>query len=145
MDEGLHRADAGQGFLNIHADIGAPVLAVAGQGAHPPTQQDNRRHHDRHHQQYQPGELGTGHQQHDQAADQQQQIAQGDRHRGADDHLYQGGVGGQPRQHFAGPPRLEKTGAEGQNMTVHIPSQIGDHSLANPGDHVKAQKAGQHQ
>ena len=138
MGKGLHRADRIQRFVHIGADVGDAVLAFARQAAHTPAEKDDRQQHQRYDQQHQSGQLGRGDHQQGQAADEQQNVAQGDRDRTADHDLQNRGVGGQAGQNLAGPVDLEISRREGDNPVEDGTAHIRHHPLADPGDQKKA-------
>ncbi len=138
MGEGLNRADRVQAFFRIGADIGDPVLAVAGQFPDPPPDQQDRRDDDRDDQQDQRGQFRIGHRHHHNAADHDQQVAQGHGGAGPDDGLQKGRVGGQAGQDFAGLGDLEEAGVEPQDPVEDRVAQIGHHPFAKPGDQIES-------
>ena len=71
------------------------------------------------------------------------EIAQGDRDRGADDLVEDGGVGGQPRRDFRRTVFLEEAGRKGQQVPVHRDPQVRDRPLANPGKEIEAKRRGE--
>jgi len=93
---GLHGLDLAEGFADVAADIGNPILAQARQAAHPPAEDQDRRQHQRQGDDHDAGELGVGDKQQHHPANHHQGIAQEQRERRADHRLQQRGVGGQP-------------------------------------------------
>ncbi len=137
---GLHRRHGVEDFACQRGSVGDAVLRIARELAHAaPEQHDGHDHRD---QQAEDdgGQLGAGHEQHHQAAQEQQGVAQGQRNAGADHGLDQGGVGGQARQHFAGLGGLEELGALVDHVAVDGAADVGGDAFAQPGHHVEARR-----
>ena len=76
-------------------------------------------------------------------ADEQHEIAQRDRDRGAGRGLDLRGVGGEPRNDFAGLGLVEESARQRRQVREHVAAQVGDDALAERGDEVVAQRARQ--
>ena len=135
---GLHGLDLTEGFTDVAADVGHPVLAFPRQAAHAAAEQQDRGDHQRQRQHHDAGQLGVGdeHQQH--PADQHQGIAQGHRQRGTDHRLQQRSVGGQARLDLGATVGFVETGMQLDQVVEHALADIGDEALADPGHQVEA-------
>ncbi|MNI20223.1 hypothetical protein D3C73_736950 [compost metagenome] len=145
MVVGLHGLDLPQGFGNITADIGNPVLAQAREVTHPATENQDRRDHQGQGHHYDTGELGVGDEQQDDPADHHQQIAQEQRQRRPDDRLQQRSVGGQARLDFGAAIVFVKTRVQVNQVIEHVTPDIGDAALADPRHQVKPYKGADRQ
>ena len=93
---GLDDADFVDGLVDAVAEVGDAILADPRQPPHAAPEQDDRRDDQRHAGEHQQGQLQAGGEQHGEATDQNQQVAQGDRKRRADGVFDQRRVGRQP-------------------------------------------------
>ncbi len=143
MGEGLDGADGIDHLLGIGADIGDAILRAPRQGAHAAAEEQDRHHHRGDDDQHQRGQLRAGHHQHDEAADEDEQVAQRHRHARADDGLQQRRVGGEPRQDLAGLGGFEIGRAQRDDAIENGDAQIGHHPLADPG-HQREAAIGRH-
>ncbi|MNF61827.1 hypothetical protein D3C84_434910 [compost metagenome] len=73
---GLYGFDLAEGFGNIAADVGNPILTQSRQIAHAATENQDRRDHQRQGHHHDAGEFGVGDKQQNDPADDHQQIAQ---------------------------------------------------------------------
>ena len=83
------------------------------------------------------------HHHHRDRADEQEEIAQRDRGRGAERRLELRRVGGEARGDLAGLLRVEEAGIEPGQMGEEIGAQVGDHPLAERHHQVVARAGGQ--
>ena len=134
-----HRADllGGEG-----RGVGERVLRHPRAAAHGAAEADQRQHDQRNGAEHERRQLRARHHHHDRCADEQHQVAQRDRYRGADRGLDLGGVGGQPRQQLAALRSVEERGRQRGEMAEHLGAQVGDDALAERGDEVVAHGAG---
>ena len=138
----LHRAER----LGDHrADIGDPILAVAGNVAQPPADEHDRQDHDRNSEQQSGGELGRKREQIGDAANAHDDVAKRHRHCRAYHHLDDCGVGGHPRCDLGRTVLLEEAGLEAKQVPVDLAADVGDDTLAQPGDEIEAGRRRQRQ
>ena len=137
MDVGLHRADLVQGFVDIGAHVGDPVLARAREFSHAPAEQQDRSDHEGHAEHHERRELGTGDHQHHQCPEHDERVPQRKRSRGADHHFQERRVVGEARDRFAGAYGLEEPGRLFEQVPEHRPADIGRNALADPGHGVE--------
>ena len=135
----LHRAEH---FAGDRADVGDAVLALGRYGADLAPEDDDRDDDERNAEQHHPGELGREEEQDDDAGDRHDDVAQRDRHGGADDLFDDRRVDGQPAGDLGRAVFLEVTGREAEQIAVHREADVGDDALAEPGDEVEARRGG---
>ena len=136
----LHHRHGVQHFSRDRARVGHAVLAGARKLSHLATEAHRRQHHQHQDAQYLRHHHRVGDDQHHHRADAHHGVAQAHAQARADDGLHQGRVGGQARQHLAGLRGLEELRALLHHMRVDRIAQVGRDPLAEPGDHVEAQR-----
>ena len=145
VGEGLQHPHGADQFRGIGRSVGERILSEARAAAHRAAERVKRQHDDRDRAKHESRQPRAGHHHHGAGADEQHEIAQCHGHRSADRGLDLGGVGGEPRDQFAGPRRIEECGGERGEMGEHVAAQIGDNALAKRGDEVVARRARQRQ
>ena len=141
VGEGLERAHRADQLGGIGGGIGEGVLGGARAPAHHAAERDQRQHDHRDGAEHEGGEPRARHQHHGGGAEEQHDVAQRDRDRGADRGLDLGGVGGEPRYQFAGLRGVEERRREDGDAVEHRVAQIGDDALADAGHEVVAHGA----
>ncbi len=147
----LHRADLVQRLVDVRGHVGNAVLAFARQAPHAPAEEQDRHQRRRHAEEHEERELPAGDEQHHRRADHHQGVANEHRQAVADHLLQQRSVVGEPREHFAGAPRLEERRVEAEQMVEGGAPQVGDHALAGAHHQVEAEpgrageRGGEHQ
>ena len=136
----LHHGNRVQHLGGDRAAVGHAVLAGAAEFADAPAEVDGRQHHQHQDAQHLRHHDRVGDDQHRHRADAHHRVAQPHAQAGADDGLNQRGVGRQARQHLAGLRGLEELRALPDHVRVHRVAQVSRHPLAQPGDHVEAQR-----
>ena len=126
----------------IGGGIGERVLRGARAPAHRAAEAVERQHDDRNGAEHEERQPRARHHHHGGGADEQHEVAQRDRDRGADRSLDLGGVGGEPRDQLAGLGLIEIGGGERDDVAEHVAAQIGDDALAQRGDEVVARALG---
>ena len=129
---GLHHTDLVQRFVEECADVADTVLRRAREAAHPPPEQDDRDHDDRHARKNEKRELGTRQRQHDEAAGHQQQVADGDRRARADQRLEHRRIVDQARYDLSRTRGIEKGWRQVDEMIEYRSPQIGGDALTEP-------------
>ena len=142
-DERLHDAHRRQAFGGESGGLGKPVLGASGtlpdrasgriEGQH---DQGNRRQHEGR-------QFGAGDHHHRDRADEQEQIAQRERRRGAECRLELGRVGGETRGDVAGLLGVEKARIEPGQVGEEIGAKVGDHPFAQRHHEVVSGAGGQ--
>ena len=117
---GLHGADGADQFGSIGGGIGQRILGVARQPPHPAPERHQRQHDQRNGEQHEAGKPRARDHHHRGRADEQHEIAQRDRDRGADGGFDLGGVGGQPRDQFAAARGIEEGRRQRHQMREHV-------------------------
>ena len=145
LGEGLHGAHRVERLAAFRHHVGHARLGLARQRADLAAEQDDRRHHQRHHGQHQQGELGVGDHQHGHAADAHQRIAQRHRGRRADHLLDELGVGRDAAHDVARALDLEPGRPQPHDMGEQVAAQVADHALAQPRHQVEARARGDRQ
>ena len=110
--ERLHDAHRRQALGGEGGRVGEPVLGAAGTLAHRASGGIERQDDDRNRRQHEGRQLRAGHHHHRDRADEQEQIAQSERGRGAERRLELRRVGGQARGDVAGLLRVEEARVE---------------------------------
>ena len=141
VGEGLQDAHRADQLGGIGRGVGERVLRVARAAAHGAGEGVERQHDERNRRKHEGGQTRTRRHHHDAGADEQHEIAQGDRDRRAGRGLDLRGVGGQPRDHLAGPGFIEEGGRQRGEVGEDVAAQVGDHALAERGDEVVAERA----
>ena len=140
---GLHGPDRTDQLGRVGRGVGERILRAARQPPHPAPERDQRDHDQRNREQHEAGEFRARHHHHRGGAEEQHQIAQRDRDRGADRGFDLGGVGGEPRDQFARARGIEEGRRQRDQMREHVAAQIGDDALADGHDEVVARGAGE--
>ena len=138
----LHRDEH---FGGSRADIGDAILAGAGHLLKPPPDEHDRQHDHRNAEQQHARELGGEREQIGDAADADDQVAQRDRHGGADDLFDDRGIRCHARCDFGWAVGLEKAGSEPQQIALHRQPDVGHHALAEPRYEIETQCGGKAQ
>jgi hypothetical protein len=136
-------AQTRQRLLGTRAEIGHLLLRGTGQLALAPAEEDQRQHHDRHHQQHDAGQLGAGDQQQHQRAQHHHRTAQILRHRRAHQRLQHRDIGRHARQDVAGAGGLEERGRQADDVVEQLAPDIRRHPLTQPGHQRVARRGGQ--
>ncbi|OIQ63684.1 hypothetical protein GALL_547750 [mine drainage metagenome] len=136
----LHHGHGGEHFGGDGAGVGNAILAGARQAAHPAADQHGGQDHDGNHHQHAQHQARIGGDQHGHAADQHHHVAQPHGETRAHHGLYQRGVGGEARDHFAGLGMLEKLRTLPQHMGIDRAAHVGGDALAQPAHHVEARR-----
>ena len=110
VGECLQRAGGPDELGRIGRSVGELVLRLARAAAHRATERHQRQHDHRNGTQHEAGKPRARHHHHDRGAQEQHQVAQRDRDRGAHRRLDLRGVRGEPRHHLAGLGRIEERG-----------------------------------
>ena len=145
LGEGLHGAHRVERLAAFRHHVGHARLRLARQRPHLAAEQDDRHDGERHHGQRQQRELGIGDDQHDDAADAHQRVAQRHRGRGADHLLDELGVGRDPAHDVARALDLEPGRPQPHDMGEQVAAQVADDPLAQPRHEVEARARGDRQ
>ncbi len=135
----LHRVDCSEGLGGARIGIGDAVLADRREPADPAPEQDDRGDRQRDADQGQRRQSWAGQGDHDRAAGQSHQAAQGHRNAGTDHAAQQFGVGRQARDQFTAAGPLEEAHVQAEQMVVDRAPQVGDHPLAEQADVIEAE------
>ena len=138
--QGPHRADQ---FGRIGRGVGQRVLGRARAAPHRAAEADERQHDQRNGGEHETRELRAGDHHHGGGAEKQHDIAERDRHRGADRRLDLRGVGGEPRGQLAGPRGVEERRRERYQVAEHRRAEVRHHALAERRHEVVARCARQ--
>ena len=117
---GLHGPDRADQFGGIGGGVGQRILRAARQPPHPAAERHQRNHDHRDRQQHEAGQPRARDHHHGGGADEQHQIAQRDRDRGADRGLDLRGIRGQPRHQFAAARGIEERRRQRDQMREHV-------------------------
>ena len=132
LGEGLNDPDRPKCFAHHRANAGNPILTGPRQVADAPTEQHDRQDCDRDTEQHEAGQLGRQREQINDPAHPHEQVAQRNRHRGADNLFDHRSIRRHPRRDFGRPVLLKEAGVECQQMRMHRASHVGDDPLPNP-------------
>ena len=143
VGEGLQHAHRTEQFGCIGGGVGERVLrrtrAPAHRAAEAVERQDD--HGDR--REHKGGKPRACHDHHGARAHEQNDVAQCNGNRGTHGGLDLRGIGGEPRDQFAGLGRIEVGGRERDQVAEHALAQIGHDPFAQRGDEIKTRRARQ--
>ena len=142
VGECLHGADGNEVLAGVGGGFGQRVLCFTRQAAHDAPITDQRQHDRGYREQHHRRQARTGHEHHDQRADQHDGVAQCLAEGGARGCLDLCRVGGEAAHHLAGMGALEESRSQVRQVLEHICTQIGDDAFAQPVDEVEARGAG---
>jgi hypothetical protein len=111
--------------------------------AHLAAEEDDRNDHERDAEQHHPASLGASTNRMTMQADAHDDVAQRDRHGGADDLLDDRRVDRDPRGDLGRAVLLEEAGRQAQQVAVHGEADVGDGALAEPRDEIEADRGGE--
>ena len=138
---GLHGPDGAEAFGGIGCRLRQRVLGSAGAPLDGTARGDERQHDQRQHAQDEGRQFRARVDHQADGAEEQEQVAQRQRGRGAEGRLHLRRVGGQPRDQFAGAGGVVEHGIEPCEMTEDVGAKVGDDALAE-GHHEEIAGAG---
>ena len=130
VGESLQDTNRTYQFGRIGRRVGERILGKPRAAAHGAAEGIERQHDDRYHREHEGRQVRARHHHHDARAEKQHEVAQRDRDRTADCGLDLRGVGGEPRDDFAGPRLIEEGSRQPRHVREHVAAQIGDDALA---------------
>ena len=141
--EGLHGPHRADGLRRIGRGIGKPVLRRPRAPPHGPSREHQGQDDDGYREQHQGGELRARDDHEHGRAQEEEEVAQGDRDADPESRLDLGRVRGEPRHDLTAPGLVEEGRIEGGQVPEDGGAQIGHHPLAEGNDKVIAQRARQ--
>jgi hypothetical protein len=139
---GLQRAHRRDDLGRVGGGVRQGILGGARASAHQAPEGDQRKDDDRDGGQDEAGKPRARHHHHGGGPEEQHDIAQRDRHRGADRGLDLRRVGGKSRYQLAGFGGVEEIRRQLRDVLEHRAAQIGDHALAQRGHEIETRRAG---
>ena len=143
VGEGLQHAHRAEQFGCIGGGVGERVLRRTRAPAHRAAEAVERQDDHRDRREHKGGKPRARHHHHGARAHEQDDVAQRNGNRGTHRGLDLRGVGGEPRDQFAGLGRIEVGGRERDQMAEHALAQIGHDPFAQRGDEIKTRRARQ--
>ena len=139
----LHDAHRRQAFGREGGRVRESVLGAAGTLTHRAPGRVEREHDDGNGGEHESRQFRARHHHHRDRADEQKQVAQRERRRGAECRLELGRVCGEARRDVAGLLRVEKAGVEARQMGEEVGAKVSDHAFAERHHQVIARARGQ--